>query len=185
MASTQVTTRILRRLLASGVTSRAERLLVRMHPADLAPLLGALDAEEIRTVVDMLFRHHRAAQTLRELPIEMLPQIFEVLADERLAQVIARLEVDDMVELIEAIPEERRPDVVALIPQSRREELRKVQLYPESSAGRVMTTIASARSATTPSRSSTSTSWTTSVACSASCRFGASSRPNRTDPVAS
>jgi magnesium transporter len=140
MASTQVTTRILRRLLASGVTSRAERLLVRMHPADLAPLLGALDAEEIRTVVDMLFRHHRAAQTLRELPIEMLPQIFEVLADERLAQVIARLEVDDMVELIEAIPEERRPDVVALIPQSRREELRKVQLYPESSAGRVMTT---------------------------------------------
>ncbi|UCE85640.1 MAG: magnesium transporter [Deltaproteobacteria bacterium] len=140
MASTQVTTRILRRLLASGVISRAERLLLRMHPADLAPLLGALQPEEIRTVVDLLFRHRRAARTLRELPIEMVPQIFEVLSDERIAQVIARLEVDDMLELIEAIPEERRDAVVALIPESRREELRKVQLYPESSAGRVMTT---------------------------------------------
>ncbi len=140
MATTQVATRILRRLLASGVTSRAERLLTRMHPADLAPLLAALDPQEIRTVVDLLFRHHRAAQTLRELPVEMLPQIFEALRDDRLAQVIARLEVDDMLELIEALPEERRDAVVELIPAERREELRKSQLYPESSAGRVMTT---------------------------------------------
>ena len=41
MATPQVTTRILRRLLASGVHGRAERLLKRMAPADIAPLLSA------------------------------------------------------------------------------------------------------------------------------------------------
>ena len=35
MATPQETLRILRRLLATGVTSRVERLLARIHPADL------------------------------------------------------------------------------------------------------------------------------------------------------
>ena len=48
MATSQVTTtRVLRRLLASGVTSRAERLLARVHPADLGPLMADLTPEEV------------------------------------------------------------------------------------------------------------------------------------------
>ncbi|MEN8184068.1 MAG: hypothetical protein ABFS46_16190, partial [Myxococcota bacterium] len=78
MATPQVTTtRILRRLLASGVHRRAERLLARIHPADLGPLLADLSPDEIRDVMDLLFRQHRAASTLRQLPPELLPQIFE------------------------------------------------------------------------------------------------------------
>ena len=40
MAAPIVTTRILRRFLSSGVHSRAERVLQRVHPADLGPLLA-------------------------------------------------------------------------------------------------------------------------------------------------
>ena len=54
MATPQVTTRILRRLLASGVDTRAERLLARMPPADIAPLLSGLTRDEVTTVVDLL-----------------------------------------------------------------------------------------------------------------------------------
>lgn len=140
MAPTEVTSRILRRLISSGVTTRAERLLARVHPADLAPLFGDFTPEEVVTVVDLLFRQRRAASTLRELPPELLPQIFEALGDERLAAIVARLEIDDMVELVEWLPEERRASVLHLLPEEKRLELRKGELYPPGSAGRVMTT---------------------------------------------
>jgi magnesium transporter len=140
MATPQVTTRILRRLLASGVNTRAERLLARMPPADIAPLLSGLTQEEIGTVIDLLFRQRRAARVLRELPPEMLPEIFDAVSDERLAGVLNRLEIDDLLELVEWIPEERRSAVVGRLPDAMRAELEKAELYPEQSAGRVMMT---------------------------------------------
>lgn len=140
MAPTEVTTRILKRLLASGVTSRAERLLSRVHPADLGPLFADLTPEEIRQVVELLFGQYRAAHTLRELPPELLPTIFEALPDDRLAGVFGRLEIDDMLELADWLPEDRHDRILQLLPPHKREELRKLELYPEGSAGRVMTT---------------------------------------------
>jgi magnesium transporter len=140
MATPQFTARTLRRLLASGVHTRAERLLAKMQPADIAPLLSDLTRDEIRMVIELLFRRRRAARTLKELPSEMLPQVFEAVTDQRLADVIARLEIDDLLEFVEWVPEERREEVVARLPVHKREELTKAQLYPEFSAGRVMTT---------------------------------------------
>jgi magnesium transporter len=140
MATPQVTSRILRRLLASGVTGRAERLLGRMAPSDVALLLPELTPEEIRAVIELLFRQRRAALALRELPNEMLPIVYDALADQRLAAVIGRLEIDDLLEFVEFIPEDRRDSVVERLPEDKREELRNAELYSESSAGRVMTT---------------------------------------------
>jgi magnesium transporter len=122
------------------VHTRAERLLARMPPADIAPLLSGLNPAEIRTVIELLFRQRRAARTLRELPHEILPQVFDAVTDQRLADVIGRLEIDDLLEVVEWIPEERRDAIVSRLPDHKRAELHKAELYPESSAGRVMTT---------------------------------------------
>src|SRR3990172_5783383 len=98
MANPEVTTRILRKLLAGGANSRVEKIIARLHPADLAPLLHILTPDEVRTVVDLLFRHHRAADVLIELPSDLLPKVFDSISNERLAEVIARAELDDMLE---------------------------------------------------------------------------------------
>jgi magnesium transporter len=140
MANPETTTRILRRLLASGLTTRAERLIARVHSADLGPLLANLTQDEIRTVVDLLFQQRRAASTISELPPDIFRQVVEPVSDDRLADVLARLELDDIVHLVSELPEERRAAVVALLPDERRADLRKAELYPEHSAGRVMTT---------------------------------------------
>lgn len=140
MASTQETVRILRRLLASDLASRADRLLTRMLPADRAPVLSALTPPEVRRVVDLLFERHAAASTFKAMPAEALPQIFDALGDERVAQILARMELDDMVELVEWLEDERRHRIVAQLPEARRAELRRAELYPPASAGRVMTT---------------------------------------------
>jgi magnesium transporter len=140
MATPDFTARTLRRLLSSGVLTRAERLLGKVPPADLAPLLADLTHEEVRVVMELLFRQRRAALVLRELPPELLPQVFDALADQRLADVLARLEIDDLIELEACLPADRREEVRARLPASRREDLEKAELYPESSAGRAMTT---------------------------------------------
>ena len=140
MAQPVVTTRILRRLLKTGAHFRAEKLLERIHPADLGPLLGDLTPDEIRIVIDLLFKHHRAATMLRELPPELLPEIIEAISNQRMAEVLNRLEMDDMLEVVDAIPEERRNTVMQHLPGARREELRHAELYPPRSAGRAMTT---------------------------------------------
>jgi len=139
MATPEVTARILRRLLASGVRTRADRLLARIPPADIARLLSDLNPSEIRTVIDLLFQQRRAARTLRELPPEILPQVFEAVSDQRIAEVMGRLAIDDLLEMVEQIPEERRAAVVEKLPDFKRAELEKARLYPEYSAGRVMT----------------------------------------------
>jgi magnesium transporter len=140
MAQPIVTTRILRRLLKTGAHFRAEKLLERIHPADLGPVLSDLTPDEIRIVIDLLFKHRRAATMLRELPPELLPEILEAISDQRLADMLNRLELDDMLEMVDAIPEERRSQVMQHLPATRREELRHAELYPPRSAGRVMTT---------------------------------------------
>jgi len=103
-------------------------------------LLPELTPDEIRAVIELLFRQRRAALALRELPNEMLPIVYDALADQRLAAVIGRLEIDDLLEFVEWIPEDRRDGVLERLPEDRRQELRKAELYPEHSAGRVMTT---------------------------------------------
>jgi magnesium transporter len=122
------------------MTVRAERLLSRMRPADRGPVLSGLTPPEIRTVMDLLFQKRRAASTLKELPPELLPQIFDAIGDERLAQIMARLELDDRVEVSDELDEERRERVIGLLPEGARSELRMAEVYPPSSAGRVMTT---------------------------------------------
>ncbi|MEM9176865.1 MAG: magnesium transporter [Myxococcota bacterium] len=140
MAQPVVTTRILRRLLKTGAHFRAEKLLERIHPADLGPLLADLTPDEIRIVIDLLFKQRRAATMLIELPHDLLPEILDAISDQRLAEVLDRLELDDMLELVEAIPEDRRSNVLKQLPVARREELRHAELYPPRSAGRAMTT---------------------------------------------
>ncbi|HXK24436.1 MAG TPA: magnesium transporter [Myxococcota bacterium] len=140
MATPEFTARTLRRLMASGVVARAERLLAKLPPADIAPLLSGLTEEEMRSVLELLIRQRRAALVLRELPPELLPRVFDAVADQRLADVLGRLEIDDLIELVRWLPEERREEVLNRLPAHRHEELQKAELYPESSAGRAMTT---------------------------------------------
>lgn len=139
-ATPVITTRILRRLLASGVHSRVERMLEKIHPADLGPLLADLTPDEIRTLIDLLFKNHRAAAMLKQLPPELLPQVFETVSDQRLVDLLGRVELDDRLELIEGIPQDRLEAVRSLLPEATLEELRRAEIYPPSSAGRVMTT---------------------------------------------
>ena len=130
----------LRKLLRAGAWKRVERLTDKLHVADLAKLLPDLGPAELRSLFDILFSVHRAALTLRELPPDLLRLILEELDDERVANVLTRLAPDDAVAFLYALSEERREVIEARLPPERREELERLLIYPESTAGSVMTT---------------------------------------------
>jgi len=140
MAAPELTARILRRLLASGLRRRAERLLARIHAADFGPLLADLEPDEIETVLEILFAHQRAAEMLSELPPDLFRRVVDAVGDERLGTVLAQLPADDLAHLVTELPGERREAVIAHLPEERKAHLRQIELYPERSAGRVMTT---------------------------------------------
>lgn len=131
---------ILLKLIRSGSLQRAEKVLDRMHPADIAPLFSELRPAEARRLLDLLFSQKRAGKTLSELPEELVPQFLELVDDERLAQVLTRVPPDDGIMFLEALAETRRQQVLSLMGEGRsRQDLERLLRYPPGTAGNVMT----------------------------------------------
>jgi magnesium transporter len=129
-----------REMLRTATPDRVLRFIGKSHPADLALLFKELQPVEVRKLFEILFSARRAAKTLRELPPELLPDILELIDDERVVRLIARADPDEAVTFIDALPEERREQVMALLDPERRDEVRELISYPEGTVGRIMNT---------------------------------------------
>jgi magnesium transporter len=130
----------LREMLRTGTPDRVLRAIGQRHPADIALLFKGLEPNEVRQLFDILFSTRRAAKALKELPPELLPDILEMIDDEKLSRLIARADPDDAVTFIDSLPEERREHIMSLLDPERREEVRELISYPEGTVGRIMTT---------------------------------------------
>ena len=87
-----------------------------------------------------MFSSRRAAKTLKELPLELLPDILALIDDEKVGRLIVRADPDDAVTFIDSLPDERRERVMALLDPERRAAVREIINYPEGTVGRIMTT---------------------------------------------
>lgn len=133
-------TDILLRLIRSGSLQRAEKVLDKLHPADIALLFSELRPAEARLLLDLLFSQKRAGKTLSELPQEMIPQFIALFDDDRIGQLLQRVPPDDAIMFLEALPEERRPQVLVRVEDPRRRsELERLLRFPPGTAGSVMT----------------------------------------------
>lgn len=129
-----------REMLRTGTPDRVLRAIGKRHPADIALLFKGLEPNEVRQLFDLLFSTRRAAKTLKELPPELLPDILEMIDDEKVSRLIARADPDDAVTFIDSLPEERREHIMSLLDPERRQEVRELISYPEGTVGRIMTT---------------------------------------------
>jgi magnesium transporter len=132
MKSTPIDYDTVREMLRTATPDRILRFIGKSHPADIALLFKGLDPAEVRQFFDILFSARRAAKTLTELPPELLPDILALIDDEKIARVI--------VTIIDSLTEERRESVLSLLDPERREEVREIISYPESTVGRIMNT---------------------------------------------
>lgn len=130
--------RLLLRALRQQSSRQIRRLLLKVHPADIAELFALLPPGEQQRLLEELFGLRLAARTLRELDPGLQKQMMAELPDDRLAVMITRLSADDSVELLRLLDEERREKVLEHVDHGVAVRLRNLMQFGEETAGGIM-----------------------------------------------
>jgi magnesium transporter len=116
-----------------------ENRLARLHPSELAEIIGDLSAREAAAVVGQL-DDETAADAFEHLDQETRKNLIEDLGTERAADIIEEMDADDAADLLAELPEEQQSELLAEMNAYTAGELRALVQYPEDSAGGLMTT---------------------------------------------
>ena len=113
--------------------------LAKMHPADIAEIVGQLGGRD-RAAIFASLDDETAADTLEESSEEVQAQILARLDDERAADILEAMSPDEAADLLADLPEERREQLIAKMEADEAEDVEELLGYEEDSAGGMMTT---------------------------------------------
>lgn len=119
--------------------SVTESKLSRMHPSELAEIIGDLSAREAVAVVQQL-DDETAADAFEHLDAETQKTLIEDIGTERAADIIEEMDADDAADLLSELPEDQQTELLAEMNAYTADELRELVKYAEDSAGGLMTT---------------------------------------------
>jgi CBS domain-containing protein len=113
--------------------------LARMHPSELAEIIGELSAPEAVKVVKQL-DDETAADAFEHLDPDTRKTLIDDIGTERAADIIEEMDADDAADLLADLPEERQAQLLAEMDEYTAGELRALARYPEDTAGGMMVT---------------------------------------------
>jgi magnesium transporter len=116
-----------------------EGRLARLHPSELAEIIGDLSSREALAVVGQL-DDETAADAFEHLDAETRKSLIEDIGTERAADIIEEMDSDDAADLLAELPEEQQTQLLAEMNRYTAGELRELVKYPEDTAGGMMTT---------------------------------------------
>jgi magnesium transporter len=116
-----------------------ESRLARLHPSELAEIIGDLSSREALAVVGQL-DDETAADAFEHLDAETRKSLIEDIGTERAADIIEEMDSDDAADLLAELPEEQQSELLAEMNAYTAGELRELVKYPEDTAGGMMTT---------------------------------------------
>ncbi len=129
----------LREMLAAEDQSGLAEFCRTLHPARIAEFMEGLSPQEAWQVIQTGDRA-TCAEIFGFLPEEIQIKILETGDRQALSQLIADLPADDRVDLLNRVDTTIAEDVLSLVPSDERRDIRRLQAYPEGTAGAVMTT---------------------------------------------
>lgn len=113
--------------------------LSRLHPSDLAEIVGELSAQDAARVVGSL-DDETAADALEHMDADRQRAIIDDLGTERAADIIEEMDSDDAADLLGDLPRERQAELLAEMDAQTADDLRELVSYGEDTAGGLMTT---------------------------------------------
>lgn len=113
--------------------------LSRMHPSELADVIGDLSKREAAAVIQQL-DDETAADAFEHLDAETQRSIIDDLGTERAADIIEEMDADDAADLLAELPEEQQSQLLAEMNEYTAGELRQLVKYEDDTAGGLMTT---------------------------------------------
>ena len=114
-----------------------KRLVDPLHPADVAQLLGAMDAADRRAFVSKLGRDFDP-EVLSELDEDLRTELVRMLGSKSLAEAVKELDVEDAAYVLEDLEDAEKREVLAQVPLEDRAQVVDALMFPEDSAGRLM-----------------------------------------------
>ncbi|MBD5604666.1 MAG: magnesium transporter [Candidatus Eremiobacteraeota bacterium] len=120
--------------------SVSESRLSRLHPSELADIIGELSAKDAARVVGAL-DDETAADAFEHLDADVQQSIIADLGTDRAADIIEEMDSDDAADLLGELDEEQRTALLAKIEDREyADELEELVEYESDSAGGLMTT---------------------------------------------
>ena len=113
--------------------------LAKMHPADIAEIVGQLGGRDQAAIFASL-DDETAGDVLEETSDEERVQILSRLDDERAADILEEMSPDEAADLLADLPEERRAQLISKMEADEAEDVEELLAYGEDTAGGLMTT---------------------------------------------
>lgn len=110
-----------------------------LRPADLAGVLHELSPGR-RVALARGLEDEKLADVLEELPEDDRVEIIAGLEDERAADILEEMDPDDAADLLGELPTEVAESLLALVEPEEAQELRRLLVYDDYTAGGLMTT---------------------------------------------
>ncbi len=126
------------RLIAQNDLDGLRRLLIDIHPADIADLLDDLPEYEAVTAFHLL-PDEIASEVLDETGSLVRQELVEKVDDERLADLLDTLPMDDAAEFLEDLPDPVADRLINLMEPEEAAEVQELLAHEEDTAGRLMT----------------------------------------------
>jgi Mg/Co/Ni transporter MgtE len=115
------------------------KLLEKMHPADLADIVEELSPEDRQALISAIDREV-AAETLSEVAPEIQVSIFESLEPEKAAEILEEMAPHEVADVLGELPEERSEELLDEMEQADKEEVEELLEFREDTAGGLMNT---------------------------------------------
>jgi magnesium transporter len=137
MTTTETTDNLVM-LAEMGREDEVQEAMRRLHPADAAEILDAVEDDDLRS---RLFGHletPRAAAALSLVGDQARETLLDGLPEARLRGILAALESDDAADLLSELPREKVERLLQSIPPRLSADVRDLLRYDEESAGGIM-----------------------------------------------
>ncbi|QDT73734.1 magnesium transporter [Lacipirellula limnantheis] len=129
----------LREMLAADDRAGLEDFCAAMHPARAAEFMQGLTPAETWAVLQAAEPAERV-EIFEYLDEARQVEILETAAPEETSQVIANMAPDDRVDLLKLVDPAAVERLLPLVPTEERRDINRLSLYPEGTAGSLMTT---------------------------------------------
>lgn len=133
-------TETVERLCHRGANQPLQKLLTKVHPADLATVLGGLPDHQVAQVFDAVANKQVAAQALVQVNPRVQELILSETPDNRLVPVLEALPPDERALLIRQLAPEIAERLLSELHKSSQEEIEELLQYAPETAGSIMTT---------------------------------------------
>ena len=114
-------------------------ILITMNPADIAALFSSVEEKKIPLLFRLLPKE-LAAETFVEMEAEEQELLIRTFSDNELKEIVDELYVDDAAALVEEMPANVVKRILRQADPEMRSSINQILLYPDNSAGSIMTT---------------------------------------------